>query len=67
MTRSCATLLPYKAFLYHYLRKSALYKGLVDLCDQKSCLACAQVCEGLPTGEYQIKTAGPEDLEVCFL
>ncbi|KAK9907559.1 hypothetical protein WJX75_005957 [Coccomyxa subellipsoidea] len=23
----------------------------------------SMVCEGLPTGEYQIKTAGPEDLE----
>ena len=23
-----------------------------------------QVCEGLPSGEYEIKSAGPEDIEV---
>ena len=28
------------------------------------CACTQQVCEGLPSGEYEIKSAGPEDLEV---
>lgn len=45
----------------------ALWQSEVQGCIPNGCAQVpvhGQVCEGLPSGEYEIKSAGPEDIEV---